>query len=234
MGRLGPYRVLKVLGAGGMGVVFQAEDTLLQRQVALKAILPCLAASPAARQRFLREARAAAGLEHDNIVLIYKVGEDRGVPFIAMPLLKGETLKDRLEREPRLPLAVLLRLGREVAQGLAGAHKRGLVHRDIKPANLWLEEGSGRVKILDFGLARGASDHGSQSDASLAPAAFDNSQVTQAGAIVGTPAFMAPSKRGVRRSMAVATFSAWGACSISCVPVSCHSRAIPPRRFSPP
>ena len=94
------YRVLKVLGAGGMGVVFQAEDTLLQRQVALKAILPCLAANPATRQRYLREARAAAGLEHDNIVLIYKVGEDCGVPFIAMPLLKGETLKDRLGASP--------------------------------------------------------------------------------------------------------------------------------------
>ena len=123
IGRLGPYRVLKVLGAGGMGVVFQAEDPQLQRLVALKAMLPALAASASARERFLREARAAAAVEHDHIVAIYQVGEDRGVPFLAMPLLKGEPLEDRLKRDKRLlPSAEVLRIGREIAAGLAAAH----------------------------------------------------------------------------------------------------------------
>ena len=139
LGRLGPYRVLKVLGAGGMGVVFQAEDPHLQRLVALKAMLPGLAASESAKQRFLREARAAAALKHDHIVTIYQVGEDRGAPFLAMEFLEGESLDDRLKREGKLPLAEVLRIGREMAEGLAAAHERGLIHRDIKPANVWLE-----------------------------------------------------------------------------------------------
>jgi len=186
LGRLGPYRVLQVLGAGGMGVVYRAEDPLLQRAVALKAMLPGLAASGAAKQRFLREARAAAGLKHDHIVAIYQVGEDRGAPFLAMEFLEGESLDERLKRQGKLPLAEVLRIGREVADGLEVAHAKGLIHRDIKPANIWLEKLPGdrrssgpryRVKILDFGLAR---------------ATADDSHLTQSGAIIGTPAYMAP------------------------------------------
>ena len=139
LGRLGAYRVLRVLGSGGMGVVFQGEDLLLQRPVAIKAMLPALAATAAARQRFLREARAAANLAHDHIVPIFAVAEERGVPFLAMQLLQGETLDARLKRDGRLPVREVLRIGREVAEGLAAAHERGLIHRDIKPANLWLE-----------------------------------------------------------------------------------------------
>jgi hypothetical protein len=135
LGRLGPYRVLKVLGAGGMGVVFKAEDPRLQRLIALKAMLPSLAASDSAKQRFLREARAAAALKHDHIVTIHQVDEDRGVPFLAMEFLEGEPLDDRLQLEGKLPLADVLRIGREIAEGLAAAHERGLIHRDIKPAN---------------------------------------------------------------------------------------------------
>jgi serine/threonine protein kinase len=197
LGRLGQYRVLRVLGSGGMGVVFQAEDTILKRQVALKAMLPALAVSESARQRFLREAVTAAQVDHDHIVHIYQVGEERGVPFLAMQLLKGEPLDARLEREPRLPVPEILRIGREVAEGLAAAHEQGLIHRDIKPANIWLENrgqetgirnrGGGsstaksRVKILDFGLAR---------------ALAGSVQLTQMGAIVGTPAYMAPEQAG--------------------------------------
>jgi WD40 repeat protein len=177
LGRLGPYRVLRVLGAGGMGVVFLAEDPQLERPVALKAMRPALAASASARQRFLREARAVAAIEHDHIVSVYQVGEDRGVPFLAMQLLRGETLDDRLRREKILPMAQVLRIGREVATGLAAAHRRGLVHRDVKPANVWLEAETGRVKIVDFGLAR---------------AAGEDSQLTQEGSVVGTPSYMAP------------------------------------------
>jgi len=177
IGRLGPYRVLAVLGAGGMGVVFRAEDTELERPVALKVMLPAMAENASARERFLREARTAAAIEHEHVVTIYRVGEDRGVPYLAMQLLRGESLDDRLQREKQLPIAEVLRVGREIALGLAAAHEHGLIHRDIKPANLWLEGERGRVKILDFGLAR---------------AARDTAHLTQSGLIIGTPAYMAP------------------------------------------
>jgi hypothetical protein len=139
LGRLGPYRVLKVLGFGGMGVVFLAEDPHLQRRVALKTMKSALARNPRACDRFLREARAAAGVKHDHIVTIYQVGEDRGVPFLAMELLAGESLEDRLRHDGKLPAADVARIGQEIAQGLAAAHAHGLVHRDIKPGNIWLE-----------------------------------------------------------------------------------------------
>jgi serine/threonine protein kinase len=176
LGRLRDYRVLKVLGSGGMGVVFQGEDLLLQRPVAIKAMLPALAATPAARQRFLREARAAANLAHDHIVPIFAVAEERGVPFLVMPFLKGETLDARLRRVRLLPLPEVLRVGREIAEGLAAIHAAGLVHRDIKPANVWLEGDASRVKILDFGLVRAPGEP----------------TLTQVGAILGSPAYMAP------------------------------------------
>jgi hypothetical protein len=146
IGRLGAYRVLKVLGAGGMGVVFRAEDPHLERPVALKAMLPALAASPSAKKRFLREAKAAAALKHDHVVAIYQVSEDRGAPFIAMEFLEGEPLDKCLERESQLPLVDTLRIGREIAEGLAAAHDKGLIHRDIKPANIWLEKQTSRAR----------------------------------------------------------------------------------------
>jgi serine/threonine protein kinase len=177
MGSLGPYRVLGVLGRGGMGVVFRAEDIQLARPVALKVLLPEYSASPEARSRFLREAQAAAALQHDHVVTIFQVGEDRGVLFLAMQLLEGETLEARLRREPRLPLPTVLRLGREIAEGLAAAHARHLIHRDIKPSNIWLEARRDRVKVLDFGLAR---------------ALGDDARVTKPGTVMGTPAFMSP------------------------------------------
>jgi formylglycine-generating enzyme required for sulfatase activity/serine/threonine protein kinase len=177
IGRLGPYRVLKVLGAGGMGVVFRAEDPHLERLVALKAMLPSMASSPSSKERFFREAKAAAALKHPHIVTIFQVGEDRGAPFLAMEFLEGESLDDRLKRETRLPVPDILRIGREIAEGLEAAHEKGLIHRDIKPANLWLEGKKGHVKILDFGLAR---------------AMGDTTHLTQSGAIIGTPAYMAP------------------------------------------
>jgi serine/threonine protein kinase len=188
MGRLGPYRVLQVLDAGGMGVVYKAEDPQLKRLVALKAMLPKLAAVESARKRFLREAQSAAAIEHDHIVPIYQVGQDRGVPFLAMQLLKGEPLDQPLQREPKLPVAEDLRIGRETAVGLAAAHRQGLIHGDIKPTHLWLEGAQGRIKILDFGLARAGAADGS------------GTQLTQPGAIVGTPAYMAPEQAGVGRT----------------------------------
>lgn len=180
LGRLGPYRILQVLGAGGMGVVFLAEDPRLDRRVALKAIRPELASRTGSKERFLLEARATAKVEHDHVVTVYEADEARGVPYLTMPLLKGEPLEERLQREggQPLPLREALRIGREIAEGLAAAHAVGLIHRDIKPGNLWLEAPTGRIKILDFGLARALTG--------------DASNLSQENAIVGTPAYMAP------------------------------------------
>ncbi len=177
LGRLGQYRVLKVLGAGGMGMVLQAEDPGLERMVALKVMKPELARKKEAHDRFLREARATAKLKNDHVITIHQVGEDRGVPFIAMEFLDGKPLDEFLKGGKRLNPRQIIRLGREMAEGLAAAHEQDLIHRDIKPGNIWLEAPKGRVKILDFGLARSISD-----DVSL----------TQTGAILGTPAYMAP------------------------------------------
>jgi serine/threonine protein kinase len=178
IGRLGHYLIRKVLGTGAMGIVFEAQDLHLKRLVALKVMKPSLAAHDDFHRRFLREAQLAAAIDHEHIVTIYQVGEDGGIPFLAMKLLQGEALEDRLRRGGgRLPLDEVPRIGREIAEGLAAAHAKGLVHRDIKPANIWLEEGRDRVKIVDFGLARGSG----------ADAHF-----TQAGAVIGTPSYMAP------------------------------------------
>ncbi len=178
IGRLGKYRVLEVVGAGGMGVVFKAEDPRLLRAVALKAMLPALACSGTAHERFLREAQAAAAIQHDRIVAVFDVGEENGVPYLAMPFLRGESLEAHLRKAGGpLPTHEVLRIGREIAEGLSAIHDLGLIHRDIKPGNIWLEGDSRRVKILDFGLAR---------------ASRGDVQLTQEGSILGSPAYMAP------------------------------------------
>ena len=183
--KLEHYRPIKILGQGGMGTVYLAEDTRLGREVAIKTLRPDLAINVQAKERFLREARSAAKLEHDHIIPIYSVGEAAdGTPFLAMPLLKGEPLDALIKRTAGpLPVAMVVRLAREAASGLAAAHARGLIHRDIKPANIWLEAPTGRVKILDFGLAK-VADAGSEAET--------ETHLTASGAIVGTPAYMAP------------------------------------------
>jgi urea transport system substrate-binding protein len=181
LGWLGPYRIRGVLGEGGMGVVFDAEDSQLCRRVALKVLKPELALTLVLRERFLHEARAAAALASDHVVAIYQVGSVADVPYLAMQYLHGESLQQRLQRAGRLPAAELARHGREIALGLAAAHDKGLIHRDIKPANIWLETMPGsptpRVKLLDFGLARPAGGV---------------SNLTASGAIVGTPHYLSP------------------------------------------
>lgn len=178
LGRLGNYRVLRIIGSGSMGTVYEAEDLKLYRRVALKVMKKARARKITNREQFLHEARATAKIEHDHIVTIYQVDEDAGVPFLAMKLLVGESLEDRLSREAPLHPAEVIRIGREVAEGLEAAHERGLIHRDIKPANIWLEEGRDRVKIVDFGLARSAVD----SEADEAEKNY----------LIGTPLYMSP------------------------------------------
>jgi serine/threonine protein kinase/ABC-type branched-subunit amino acid transport system substrate-binding protein len=169
--------VLKLLGTGGMGMVFQAEDTDLERPVALKVMIPDAARDQTARQRFLREARVTAAIRSDHIVTIHQVGQIDNVPYLAMELLPGESLASWMQRNPRPGPAQVVSLGLQIARGLDDAHQRGLIHRDIKPSNIWIEAPSGRVKILDFGLAR------------LTQQA---TPLTQTGIIMGTPAYMAP------------------------------------------
>ena len=177
LGRLAHYRVLRLLGEGGMGRVFLAEDSLLSRPVALKVIRPEIADTPGIAQRFMREARATAAIKHDHIVTIYQVGQENGMPFLAMEYLKGMSLDGWLDRGQRPSVELVLRIGREIAAGLSAAHRRSLIHRDIKPANIWLEAPAGRVKILDFGMARSERE---------------NVEITGTGAVMGTPAYMAP------------------------------------------
>jgi serine/threonine protein kinase/DNA-directed RNA polymerase subunit RPC12/RpoP len=153
IGRLGSYRILKAIGCGSMGIVFEAEDPKLKRVVALKALPPAPDADTSKKVRFLRGVKAAAAIEHDRLVPIYEVGEDGSVPFFTMPLLNGETLETRLQRRRKLPVDEALRIAKETAEGLAAIHERDLIHGDIKPAHLWLEGDKGRVKILDLGLA---------------------------------------------------------------------------------
>jgi serine/threonine protein kinase len=184
VGVLGPYRVLKALGKGGMGAVYLAVDTRLDRKLALKVMLPEFTTDRDAKGRFLREARAAAKIAHDNVVTVYEADERDGVPYITMQLLQGYPLDAFLTHKGRPSLRHVIRIARETALGLAAAHKLGLVHRDIKPANLWLEAPNGRVKVLDFGLAKPVG------------AAVD---LTQSGAVVGTPAYMSPEQaRGLK------------------------------------
>jgi serine/threonine protein kinase len=175
LGRLGPYEVLGVIGHGGMGVVLKAFDPALRRTVAIKALGPQWATHAQARERFGREARAAAQVRHENVVAIHAVDEADGLPYLVMEYVPGVSLQQRLDRDGRLGVEEVLRVGAQAAAGLAAAHAQGLVHRDVKPANILLDP-AGKVRLTDFGLAR----------------AVDDSSLTQTGVIAGTPQYMAP------------------------------------------
>src|SRR5262249_33251856 len=171
------YEILAELGRGGMGVVYKARDVRLQRFVAVKVLAAHLAASDVARRRFFREARAAAAVRHEHVVAIHSVSDEGAEPpFLVMELIAGASLEDLVKREGAVAVEEIVRIGAEAAEGLAAAHAVGLVHRDVKPANVLMEDGVGRVKITDFGLARAADDE----------------SLTQSGVVVGTPLYASP------------------------------------------
>jgi WD40 repeat protein/serine/threonine protein kinase len=176
LGRLDHYEVLEVVGQGGMGIVLRAFDEKLHRIVAIKVLAPQLATSGTARKRFVREARAAAAVTHEHVIDIHAVEDAGAVPYLVMQYIHGISLEAHIQQVGALGLKEILRIGLQMAEGLAAAHKQGLVHRDIKPANILLENGVQRVKLTDFGLAR----------------AVDDASLTQSGYVAGTPMYMAP------------------------------------------
>lgn len=176
LGRVGRYEVERLLGTGGMGVVFKAYDTELHRAVAIKFLAPHLIHSGAARKRFAREARAAAAIVNDHVVPIHNVETEAEHPYIVMQYIGGDSLQDRIDREGPLEVSEILRIGMQIATGLAAAHAQGLTHRDIKPSNIMLDENVSRALLTDFGLAR------TNDDASL----------TRSGVHLGTPNYMSP------------------------------------------
>lgn len=182
LGRIANYEVVGLLGRGGMGMVFKAMDPTLNRYVAIKMLLPFMASSGAARRRFAREAQAAAAVVDDHVVAIHAVDEWQGIPYIVMPYVKGHSLQKRLVEQGPLELREILRIGFQVARGLAAAHSQGLVHRDVKPGNILLLEGLERAMITDFGLAR----------------AVDDASLTRSGTLAGTPQYMSPEQANGR------------------------------------
>lgn len=182
--RIGEYEILGLLGSGAMGRVYAARDPGLDRRVAVKVLSPSRARDPAARRRFIRESKAAAAIDHPHVVTIHRVGEHGGVPYIVMQLLEGCTLAAHGQAVGRVPVPEVLRIGREIAAGLAAAHGRGLVHRDLKPDNVFLEGPTRSVRIIDFGLARDLGE--------------EATKITIDGALVGTPAYMSPERIGAQ------------------------------------
>lgn len=176
LGRLGRYDVESVIGCGGMGAVLRAFDRDLHRPVAIKMILPRLAKNGTAKQRFAREARAAAAVLHPNVIGIHGIDESKGIPWFVMPLITGPSLQSLVEQRGPLPAHDIVRIGMQIAAGLSAAHSQGLVHRDIKPANVLVDNEINRVVITDFGLARREAEEA----------------MTQTGALAGTLNYMSP------------------------------------------
>jgi len=189
--RLGPYEIVAPIGAGGMGEVYRARDTRLDRTVAIKVLPAELSEDAHRRVRFEREARAISALSHPHICTLHDVGRENGVDYLVMEYLEGETLAERLRKGP-LPLAQVLRFGIQMADALEKAHRNGIIHRDLKPSNIMVTKSG--VKLLDFGLAKSTAGQSiwdvAKSSVSQQPTA--QRPITAEGALVGTLEYMAP------------------------------------------
>ena len=196
---LGQCEIQSPLGAGGMGEVYRAFDTGLNREVAIKVLPESVSADPERLRRFEQEARAAAALNHPNILAVYQMATHEGASYMVTELLEGETLRERFNRGP-IPLRTAVDYGSQIARGLAAAHDKGIVHRDLKPENLFLTR-DGRVKILDFGLAKLTLARTASQDEKTV-----SLQATEPGVVMGTMGYMSPEQVRDKRPTIVLTF----------------------------
>src|SRR5215467_12994438 len=185
--RLGPYEIVAPIGAGGMGEVYKAKDTRLDRTVAVKVLPSHVSSDPALRERFEREARTIAALNHPHICTLYDVGHQEGIDFLVMEFLEGETLAARIQKGS-MPMEEVLRYGVQIADALERAHRQGLVHRDLKPGNIMITRAG--AKLLDFGLAKAIGL--GEAPGGLTASPTMTSPLTAEGSIVGTFQYMAP------------------------------------------
>src|SRR5262249_4526641 len=202
--RLGPYEIIAAIGAGGMGEVYRAKDTRLNREVAIKVLPTAVAADTDRRTRFEREAKAVAALSHPNILAIHDVGVADGVAYAVTELLRGATLRERLQ-DGALPVRKAVDTAIQIARGLAAAHDKGLIHRDLKPENVFLLD-DGQVKILDFGLAKAAGTSAAPDSRTMTAMAM-----TDPGTVMGTVGYMAPEQVRGQQVDARADLFAFGA-----------------------
>src|SRR4029453_17292521 len=187
--RFGPYEIRSALGAGGMGEVYRARDTRLERTVAIKILPAQFSSDPIRKQRFEREAKTISSLNHPHICTLHDIGHQDGVDYLVMECVEGETLATRLEKGP-LPLDQALKYGAQIADALDKAHSSGVVHRDLKPGNIMLTKAG--VKLLDFGLAKATTDAVATSLTELSTASTQRRTLTAEGTILGTLHYMAP------------------------------------------
>ena len=187
--RLGPYEILTAIGAGGMGEVYQAHDTKLGRDVAIKVLPEAFAHDAERLSRFQREAKMLASLNHPNIATIHGIEQSSGTSFLVMELVPGETLHERVRREGAVPIEEALAIAKQIAEALEAAHEKGIIHRDLKPANVKVTP-EGKVKVLDFGLAKAFAGDTSTEDMGNSPTL--SHAATMQGVILGTAAYMSP------------------------------------------
>jgi serine/threonine protein kinase len=212
--RLGSYELLAQIGAGGMGEVYQAHDTKLGRDVAVKVLPEAFAHDPERLSRFQPEAKILAALNHPNIATIYGLEHSNSTHFLIMELVSGDTLAERIKREGAVPVEEALKIAVQIAEALEAAREKGVIHRDLKPANVKVTP-EGKVKVLDFGLAKAFAGDVADSNPSQSPTL--SAVATMQGVLLGTAAYMSRSRRGAKQSISAPIFGRLIACSTKCV-----------------